>query len=172
MNLLVLSRMCLTCMKTVEAISDHCPQCGEPLVSCIAKLLSVNDKPVPKEPEVSDPNETSWPLESVLVRVERELKDGKGRKTCNCGHRLHVDDFRSYGHDGGVLVEGRGKQWLYLLCPDCGYAWSLWKLGIFFEAPGSWTISLGPIRPVTGSEPLVSEETISIPDYPKPFCKP
>lgn len=36
-----------------------------------------------------------------------------------------------YEHEGGWKVDGFAKkQWLSLKCPKCGYAWSLWKLGV------------------------------------------
>ena len=34
-----------------------------------------------------------------------------------------------YQHSGGVEVPGlKGRWWLYLKCPKCGYDWALWKV--------------------------------------------
>ena len=33
-------------------------------------------------------------------------------------------------HEGGILVLGMGRQWVYIHCPKCGYDWALWKLGM------------------------------------------
>lgn len=38
--------------------------------------------------------------------------------------------IQHYPHPGGWKVAGEeGRQWLYVVCPKCGYQWALWKLG-------------------------------------------
>lgn len=40
-------------------------------------------------------------------------------------------EIKTYDHEDGYTVEGfKRKQWLYVTCSDCGYDWSIWKLGI------------------------------------------
>jgi hypothetical protein len=34
-----------------------------------------------------------------------------------------------YRHEGGIDIDGKGKVWLYVECPKCGYGWSFKKLG-------------------------------------------
>ena len=61
-------------------------------------------------------------LDEILERVPE--------KTCKwCSHRLNrVIDH--YPHSGGYWVKGfTEKQWLSMECSNCGYEWSLWKLG-------------------------------------------
>ncbi len=42
--------------------------------------------------------------------------------------------IRCYDHSGGWTVEGMsGKHWLFVTCPECGYDWSLSKLGVARE---------------------------------------
>jgi hypothetical protein len=44
---------------------------------------------------------------------------------------LNDQPIRGYPHDGGWKVNGlTGLWWLYIHCPDCGYDWALWKLGV------------------------------------------
>lgn len=137
MNLIVIPRLCLKCARTTGAESEDCPQCGEPLVSAVMKLLTVNDKPVPETKEFPEPGELVWTLDSVKTKVEKTLALGYGRNVCSCGQALTVEDLRMYPHEGGDRVEGLGKVWLYLHCPKCQYDWSLWKLGISFGKPDS-----------------------------------
>lgn len=41
-----------------------------------------------------------------------------------------VRDIEHYPHGAGWKVKGFDrKQWLYVVCPDCGYEWALHKLG-------------------------------------------
>jgi len=50
-----------------------------------------------------------------------------------CGRKLPIRDsaIKMYPHDGGWNVNGYDKkQWLYIICPKCGYQWALWKLGV------------------------------------------
>jgi hypothetical protein len=55
-------------------------------------------------------------------------------KTCRwCDHKvqLHPRDVKAYAHDGGYEIEGfQHRQWIYVVCSKCDYAWSLSKLGI------------------------------------------
>lgn len=51
--------------------------------------------------------------------------------TCSCGYNgLHVLPIQGYSHKSGWNIEGLDeKVWLFIICPRCDYAWSLWKLG-------------------------------------------
>jgi len=54
------------------------------------------------------------------------------------GKRCYWDDtplsgqtVHLYKHSGGWKVRGFvDLQWLYVVCPKCGYQWALWKLGL------------------------------------------
>lgn len=52
--------------------------------------------------------------------------------TCRwCGGALKGEPISYYEHEGGWQVKDlKEKQWLYIVCPDCGYQWALWKLGV------------------------------------------
>jgi hypothetical protein len=47
-----------------------------------------------------------------------------------CGEELDTDDIDMYEHEGGWDVGLPKKQWLSVHCHNCGYDWSLWKLGV------------------------------------------
>ena len=55
-------------------------------------------------------------------------------KTCRwCDDKVSLIDspIEHYDHSGGWNVKGFPvKQWLYIVCPKCGYQWALWKLGV------------------------------------------
>lgn len=53
-------------------------------------------------------------------------------KECKwCGESLETEPVEMYTHDDGWTVDGEHfKKWLYIECPECGYEWALWKLGI------------------------------------------
>lgn len=133
MNLLAMPRLCLKCGRTTEPENELCPHCGVRLVNAVVKLLTVNDEPVPDEKLLPGAKEISWPLSSIRIRIERKLSEGTGRTECHCGQALKGENLRMYPHEAGTLVEGYGRQWLYIHCPKCQYDWSLWKLGIHFE---------------------------------------
>jgi len=58
--------------------------------------------------------------------ILRQLKP----KCRSCGEQLPAT-IEHYPHSGGWEVWGfREKQWLYVACPNCGYDWALWKLGV------------------------------------------
>ena len=76
--------------------------------------------------------------------VEGAVKNGEGYPTledyrkqikrkechyCNCS-TLNKEPISMYPHDAGWPVSGPVKQWLYIQCPECGYPWALWKLGV------------------------------------------
>lgn len=47
-----------------------------------------------------------------------------------CGADLSEEPIRAYPHSAGWTVLGfEEPQWLYIVCPRCGYQWALWKLG-------------------------------------------
>jgi len=46
-----------------------------------------------------------------------------------CGEPIHAGTVETYDHEGGVKVTGYEKlQWVYFVCPKCGYQMALWKL--------------------------------------------
>lgn len=49
---------------------------------------------------------------------------------CSCGFKnLHLLPFVMYPHSGGIAVKNRTyRQWVYIVCPQCGYQWAYWKL--------------------------------------------
>lgn len=59
---------------------------------------------------------------------------GKECRHCKMNDRtvpLEGLDIQMYPHDGGYQVTGmEQRQWLYVVCPWCGYQWSLKKLKI------------------------------------------
>jgi len=51
--------------------------------------------------------------------------------TCRwCDHKVELTGpVEGSNHSGGFVVEGyKEKQWLFTVCPGCGYGWSLIKL--------------------------------------------
>ena len=64
------------------------------------------------------------------MRLEDYEKLVEGKKCRWCGAELPAK-VEHYPHGDGWEVEGfQQKQWLYVVCPRCGYSWALWKLGI------------------------------------------
>ncbi|MDB5224988.1 MAG: hypothetical protein JWO43_610 [Candidatus Adlerbacteria bacterium] len=52
-------------------------------------------------------------------------------KKCDCGRALAELPIENYDHPGGWRVEGIEKrQWLSVVCPECNYGISLYKVGI------------------------------------------
>lgn len=50
------------------------------------------------------------------------------RDVCDCGYKgLSGLPLESWGHSGGYEVNGV-KVWPYVVCPKCGYEWSVVKL--------------------------------------------
>lgn len=44
---------------------------------------------------------------------------------------IRASQIQHYDHDGGWDVKGfKEKQWLYVVCKKCKYAWNLKKLGV------------------------------------------
>ena len=65
------------------------------------------------------------------MKLEDYQKLLKGKKCRWCGTPLEDLPIEHYDHDDGWEVEGfERRQWLYVVCPKCGYQWALWKLGI------------------------------------------
>lgn len=55
------------------------------------------------------------------------------KKTCKwCEYEgLDLEEPQMYAHPGGYELDGEdNRQWVYIECPHCGYAWALWKLGV------------------------------------------
>lgn len=80
-----------------------------------------------REYETGDPELTTEQAGSFV-----NLLIKKGGAYCKtCGDRLDGYPIQRYPHDAGWTVKGlEEKQWLYIVCPRCGYQNSLWKLGI------------------------------------------
>lgn len=54
------------------------------------------------------------------------------RNNCFCGHEgLHLEPIQGYGdHRGGYDIGEPTFWWLFVVCPKCDNAMSLWKLGV------------------------------------------
>ena len=64
------------------------------------------------------------------MRLEAFERLVEGKRCRWCGAPLS-GPIHHYPHPGGWKVEGfPERQWLYVICPGCGYQWALWKLGI------------------------------------------
>lgn len=77
------------------------------------------------------PEVVSRVLASMDSYVEQITK-----KDCICGATLPTGgaNLEAYSHDGGWPLDGLpGLWWLYIHCPECGYDWALWKLGVARE---------------------------------------
>jgi hypothetical protein len=62
--------------------------------------------------------------------VDKEFREKLVVHGCkDCGGDFLKQPIMSYPDDGGWDIDGQ-KYWLYITCPDCGYQWSLWKLGV------------------------------------------
>lgn len=46
---------------------------------------------------------------------------------CICGHESEIgkEFFFGYPHDGGLSDKDGQKWWVYTMCPECEYQWSL-----------------------------------------------
>lgn len=67
------------------------------------------------------------PFEAIRKYVE-QIKDFRCRW---CGADLEDEPVHGYDHSDGWSVEGfQEKQWLFIVCPQCRYEWSIWKLGV------------------------------------------
>jgi hypothetical protein len=54
-----------------------------------------------------------------------------------CLASLKDEPIKGYPHPSGWRIEGlpeNEKYWLYVECPECGYQWALWKLGVKRDA--------------------------------------
>lgn len=51
------------------------------------------------------------------------------KAVCMCGHDLRCEVVLGYQHDGGWFTP-RGRYWLFVKCPTCGYDTALWKMGV------------------------------------------
>lgn len=80
-----------------------------------------------KEPEESEDKVLS-PSEAEPFLAQIEPEEFRCRW---CAHTLQGEPVHYYEHSGGWTVAGFDKaQWLYIVCPHCGYQWALWKLGV------------------------------------------
>lgn len=80
---------------------------------------------------ISDPNpHMPKPLElEKSIPFFNELKITKC-KHCNTSFSKN-DPILHYQHPSGWIVPGyEKKQWLFIVCSNCGYQWALWKLGV------------------------------------------
>lgn len=60
---------------------------------------------------------------SLLSTLETE------RVKCSCGSLLNTKQVDMYEHDGGIYVPNKDtKQWVFVRCGYCEYAWSWHKL--------------------------------------------
>lgn len=68
------------------------------------------------------------PLLNTLENYQKKIS----RNQCTCKYiGLKELPIELYEHDSGWLVSGyKFRQWLYVTCPQCGYQWALWKLGV------------------------------------------
>jgi len=57
------------------------------------------------------------------------------RNTCWCGYvGLHSEPIQGYSnHPGGWDIGEKTYWWLFVVCPKCDNAMSLWKLGVARE---------------------------------------
>ena len=54
---------------------------------------------------------------------------------CHCGFDLSKEPVLAYAHsDGWEVAESDELQWLCIICPNCGYDMSIWKIGVPREA--------------------------------------
>lgn len=70
----------------------------------------------------------------------RDYLDRITKKHCDCSNWRHLGKepidlsnlpVQHYPHSGGWIIAGYEKrQWLYVVCPRCGYQWALSKLGV------------------------------------------
>ena len=64
----------------------------------------------------------------TLNDYRKQIQEDK----CSCGFEGLKDlPIEHYPHSAGWIIDGFAeKQWLYVTCPECGYQWALWKLGV------------------------------------------
>jgi predicted nucleic acid-binding Zn ribbon protein len=66
-----------------------------------------------------------------MKTIKDYQKQLDGKKCRFCKEKLEHCEIKMYNHPAGYEVEGMtSPQWLYVVCPKCGYEWSLKKLNI------------------------------------------
>lgn len=69
----------------------------------------------------------------VLTSSQAKYFEGAIQKNncVSCDEDLTAIPIKHYDHSGGWKVDDIEKlQWLYKICPKCGYQNALWKLGV------------------------------------------
>jgi hypothetical protein len=82
--------------------------------------------------EIKNSRQESSAQSSTAADIQAWIKlciqEGVGRTRCRCGETIHPDRMGIYPHADGMEIKGKGKQWVYIRYPKCGYDWSLWTL--------------------------------------------
>jgi len=70
-------------------------------------------------------------LSIIFPDVEDWIREhcDPARSRCLCGRDLRGDQVHGYPHDAGWETD-KGRMWLYIPCPKCGYEMALWKIGV------------------------------------------
>lgn len=68
-----------------------------------------------------------------FILTEKEAKPFREqfhkREICFCGEKVwHHPIVGYWDHPQGWIIRNR-LAWLFIHCPNCGYDWSIWKLG-------------------------------------------
>lgn len=133
MGNLIVGKICQSCHIMMDSAALKCGKCGGNLSDCVAKILTVDNRPFPENPEPAGRLIRYWTLEEIRAKIEYALEKGIGRVRCTCGHDLKTNQMMHYPHRDGVPIVGIGPQWIYLHCRTCHYDWALWKLSYGIE---------------------------------------
>ena len=89
-------------------------------------FAKVNGKEI--EPTIADEKIMSVQDGGDVANQLLEINGLKFKCVGMCNKPLPTDTIWGYPHDGG-FADGKGvKWWLYVKCPRCYYATSLWKI--------------------------------------------
>ena len=112
-----------------------CNRCGKPLTNqlslrrgygpvCWGKINGKFSKEQRETMERGEREENNYP----------EILDYWGLmpdRRCFCGADIKLGEIGHYAHDGGYPLNGwKENQWLFMVCPNCGYEYSFRKLRV------------------------------------------
>ena len=69
-------------------------------------------------------------MKEVYESLDEVVRDVMGKECLRCGKPIENSmELGFYPHEGGWFVKSLGmKVWLYVVCQNCGYRNSIWKL--------------------------------------------
>ena len=62
----------------------------------------------------------------VIEKIHSQMTKIK----CGCGQNLKILSIKYYMPHPATVINEYPNCWFYIECPNCGYQWALWKLGV------------------------------------------